>query len=103
MSSAQTPTRRPRKTPEQKALFVERARALRSEGVSWNRIGKELGVASDTVSRWCREAEGPMMLPVALEPRAAEPAGLRLTTPDGFAVEGLDVDEAYMLLESLRC
>ena len=103
MSSAQTSPRQPRKTSEEKARFVERARVLRAEGVSWNRIGKELGVAGETASRWCREAEGPMMLPVELGPKAAVGAGLRLTTPDGFTVEGLDVDAAYMLLDSLRC
>jgi hypothetical protein len=77
---------------------------------SHDRIAGRLGLAQETLSRWIRESAGsndfrqvaivPSTGGRASEP-AAEPAALRVITPHGFIVEGLDLEHLAGLLRVL--
>jgi hypothetical protein len=81
-----------------------------AEGESHRRIAGRLGLEQGTVSRWIRESAGsndfrqvaivPSTGGRASEP-AAEPAALRVITPHGFIVEGLDLEHLAGLLRVL--
>lgn len=63
-------------------------------------VADALGIAPETVRRWClgsAEAEEPVALvPVEVDRVVAK--GLRLVSPRGFVLEGLDVETAAELL-----
>jgi hypothetical protein len=77
---------------------------------SHDRIAGRLGLAQETLSRWMREAAAnsdfrqvaivPSTGSRASEP-AAEPMALRVITPRGFVVEGLDPELLVSLLRVL--
>jgi len=78
------------------------------EGESHTRIAKRLGIAQPTLSRWIREgATGDAgFRAVAIIPSAGPlatplPPSLRLRTPRGFVVEGLDAELLVSLLQVL--
>jgi hypothetical protein len=82
------------------------------DGESHTRIAGRLGLAQPTLSRWMREGvvPGAAVRTVAIVP-AGRPAGLRsgapgaselrLRTPRGFVVEGLDLERLASLLRVL--
>ncbi|MEQ9152747.1 MAG: transposase [Parvibaculum sp.] len=98
--------RRRRWTKAERAHLVRQARVLIADGGSWHSAAKALGVWPSSLQRWDRAASKPSfkpVVPVAATPATATSAStLAVTTPDGFRVEGLDVDAAYLLLEMLR-
>ena len=89
--------------------FVAYAVACAADGESHRRIAERLGLCQATVSRWMREARGARagfrsVAIVPAERRAtrratAMPApSLRLLTPRGFIVEGLEPELLVSLL-----
>lgn len=87
------------------------ALACSADRESHTSIGQRLGILQTTLSRWIREAKGPGeagFRQVAIVPseRRASPRpqqlpALRLLTPRGFIVEGLDAELLAALLRVL--
>lgn len=77
-------------------------------GRSMSSVARGLGVSAATLSRWIETAPGPAhFLPVVVEPVATPPADphvgrLRLISPSGYQLEGLDLDAAICALQRLR-
>lgn len=98
--------RRRRWSEDERAALLQRARALIADGGSWHSAAKALGVWPSSLQRWDRAGSKSSFKPVvpleASPATAQSAASLAVTTPDGFRVEGLDVDAACLLLEMLR-
>ncbi len=96
---------------ELRARVVAYAGACAADGESHRRIAERLGLCQATVSRWMREARGGRggFRSVAIVPTerravpraAAAPSSLRLLTPRGFIVEGLEPELLVSLLRML--
>jgi len=82
--------------------MAEEARRLRESGTSWVEIGRRLDVRPASLQLWLKQAS-PRFLPVKFEPTPTPSRDLVLVTPEGFRVEGLDLEATNELLESLRC
>jgi hypothetical protein len=61
-----------------------------------------LGVRATLLQKWCRGAAPPAFVRVEVEEAAPASGGLRLVSPAGYVVEGLDVVSAAELLRRLR-
>jgi transposase-like protein len=83
---------------------VAAARKRRAEGLAVARIARDLGLRTQTLTRWL-ECPRPSLRPVRVraEPRPMAPAAtsLVLVVPGGFRVEGLDTDAIVRILRSL--
>ncbi len=93
-----------------RARVVAHAVACSADGESHRRIAERLGMRQRTLSRWIRRWRhaGADVRQVAIVPasyrRASPPAdrgALRLLTPHGFVVEGLDPELLVSLLQVL--
>lgn len=93
-----------------RSRIVAYAVACSADGESHQRIADRLGVTQRTLSRWIRRwrQAGAGVRPVAIvastHDRATPPAArtpLRLVSPRGFAVEGLDPELLVSLLQVL--
>ncbi len=92
-----------------KRRVVAYAEVCRGEGESVSAIAQRLGLVEATLCRWLRRdwsAIVPALRPVSLVDDLAggdpaQLAGLRLVSPRGYVVEGLDVQEAAYLLRVL--
>ena len=96
------PARGKRYDSELKKRVIAFAEAERKDGRSWAEIAKELGVAFETVRRWCiaTGAVGRMRVVHVV----AEPSAKRVVTviaPSGYRIEGLSIDEAAALLRAV--
>jgi transposase-like protein len=96
---------------ELRARAVALVGAARRGGRGWDEIAVELGVRATLLQKWCRGAAPPAFVPappalvrVEVEEAAPDPAsgGMRLVSPAGYVVEGLDVVSAAELLRRLR-
>ena len=101
-------THRWRCTAELRSRVVAYAVACVADSESHGRIAARLGLTQSTLSRWIREAgeSDPSFRSVAIVPseqKAARPlpSTVRLLTPRGFVVEGLDADLLASLLQVL--
>jgi AraC-like DNA-binding protein len=77
----------------------------RRQGWNLKAVAAELGVHAWSLSRWTRELEGDGELrKVEVVGHEQNPPGVGLTlvSPEGFRVEGLDVEGARQLLLVLR-
>jgi hypothetical protein len=74
-------------------------RRLREEGKSWFGIGREIGLPSETVRRLCEQSASGFV-PVEVV-RDAVAGGLVVVAPNGYRVEGLDVETVVALLARL--
>lgn len=83
----------------------------RARGQTWSDIATIVGVSAGSLTNWCKQF--PRFLPVTVTDAqtpltshtrdAHHPhRGLVLRTPDGFALEGLDLHDALHLLQALR-
>ncbi len=94
---------------------MRQTQALRAEGQTYLQIQDALGISAPTIRQFLKASGGFLRVevtrdaestPGADEKAATHPAeddsGIRLLTPEGFWVEGLDVDSALGLLRGLR-
>lgn len=96
--------------PVLRAQLIACARAARARGVGWSAIARGLGVSKTGLKRWFAAPPtagrgAPVLRRVRVrsvgEPRASERAELRLVSPQGYRVEGLDLAAAAALLRAL--
>lgn len=77
----------------------------RNTGVTYESVAETLGLAFETVRRWCMGATGgeeraPMLVPVEVVTEARSP--IAIISPSGFRLEGLEPAEAVAALRALR-
>jgi len=93
-----------------RAELIACARAARARGVGWSAVARGLGVSKTGLKRWFAAPPtagrgAPVLRRVrvraASEPRASERSALRVISPQGYRVEGLDVAAAAALLRAL--
>ena len=82
------------------------ARKRRAEGLAVARIAGDLGIGTQTLTRWLRRLpRSPLRrIRVVAGSRPLAPVaatGLVLVAPGGFRVEGLDTDTVAQVLKSL--
>ncbi|MEM7677686.1 MAG: helix-turn-helix domain-containing protein [Myxococcota bacterium] len=103
--------RRRRWDAETKAQLTIEAAKMRAEGMRWTDVAKKLNVLEGSLRKWLEDYESPKevsSLPHDPELIArgivdeTEPGALSVVTPQGFRVEGLDLEGAHMLIEMLR-
>jgi transposase-like protein len=97
------PARGKRYSPELKVRIIEVARGLRADGASWQRIAEDIGIAFETIRRWCIAAEGQgarSMVPVRVVADRAERT-VSVASPAGHRIEGLTLAEAVAVLRAL--
>jgi hypothetical protein len=97
---------------ELRSRVVSFTKACRERGEPYLDIAVRLGVVESTLSRWMRAEraqEEPGFRPVSIVPASERPSetrenpsGLRLITPQGFTVEGLDIESLAYLLQVLQ-
>jgi transposase-like protein len=88
---------------ELKARIIEFARARREDGTSWAQIAEDLGIAFETVRRWCLAAEPATprsMVPVRVVADGADRT-VTIGSPAGYRIEGLTLREAVAVLRAL--
>ncbi|NJL30097.1 MAG: hypothetical protein HC897_20480 [Thermoanaerobaculia bacterium] len=92
-------------------LAVDHCREQRCAGRAWSEIAEELGVSAITLGRWLAAAESmtasappasfhPVEV-VEAEPKAAA-VPLRVVTPGGLQIEGLDFGQVLVLARVWR-
>jgi hypothetical protein len=97
---------------ELRSRIISFARVCRNRGEPYFDISVRLGLVESTLTRWLRTErtqEEPGFRSVSIVP-AREHGGqarqtgpeLRLITPQGFTVEGLDVESLTYLLQALQ-
>jgi hypothetical protein len=84
--------------PELRRQIAAVGRRLRDEGQSWFRIGREIGLPGETVRRLCEAAAGFVAVEVVDDAAAR---ALVVVAPNGYRVEGLDVETVVALLARL--
>jgi hypothetical protein len=96
------PARGKRYSPALKARIIEFAQSRRSEGVSWAAIASDIGIAFETLRRWCMAKPRPSrsMVPVRVVADAAEHT-VSVVSAGGHRVEGLTLHEAVAVLRAL--
>ena len=105
IEQATTGTRR-RRVPEEVKEQVRRyAERRRSQGSSWEAIGRETGLEARKLSAWCRKTREvtpvTTLRPVAVVAKPEPGASLVVVAPSGLRVEGLDVQQAAHLVRLL--
>jgi transposase len=94
--------RRYSETLRQQAIthLAKRQRA----GVGLKQVAEELGVAPWSLYRWATRsrARGGFQEVAVVEPAPRRREGVVVLTPQGFRVEGLDVEDVVRVLSGLR-
>ena len=82
---------------------------MRQAGRRWSEVASELNVLEGSLRKWLEDFENAnhAVRPASAAARALNglnPEGgtVAVTTPDGFRVEGLSIDDAHLLIEMLR-
>jgi transposase-like protein len=84
--------------------IVGRARSLRRQGLSLQRIASSLAMSPKTLANWLRRYQGTLRrVTVTSSPSVAHQSsgGIQIVTPQGYRIEGLSVDEAIALVRAL--
>ncbi len=97
-------------SPQEKIRLSAEALARRERGETWDEIGEALQVRPDSLRRWilrAQEDSEPALRPVTVVSAGSSRAGstgtgLSVVTPDGFRIEGVDLETALRLWRSLR-
>ena len=87
-------------TEEQKisaVRYLEEQRQLHHR--SFISVARELGIRDTVLRRWCKQYPAHDFQPVEIIPSA--PSTIVLKTPQGFQVEGLNIEQAAQLLRAL--
>jgi len=81
---------------------VRYARRRQSQGESVASSARALGVSVENLHRWMKESGESGFRTVTVAPESRESRGsVVLTTPQGFRVEGLSVEELAALIRAL--
>jgi len=97
------PARGKRYSAELRARMIEFAHSRRGEGASWMQISEEIGVAFETLRRWCVPERGPSsraMVPVRVVADRVERT-VSVVSACGHRIEGLTLHEAVDVLRAL--
>ena len=86
-------------SPELRRQIAVTGRRLRDEGKSWTGVGREIGLLPESVRRICEQA-GPGFAPVEVV-GDSQVRDLVIVAPNGYRVEGLDVETVVALLARL--
>ena len=107
--SVTAPRRRRRRwDPEEKHALTLRAYEMRQAGARWSEVASELNVLEGSLRKWLEDFEAASRAEhgeaTVRTLRELNPDGgaIAVTTPDGFRVEGLSVEDAHLLIEMLR-
>ncbi|MGF1469987.1 MAG: hypothetical protein ACFCGT_28010 [Sandaracinaceae bacterium] len=99
--AAHGPKQRGRKVPVPiREQVVALMRRLCASGATRTTVAERLEVSLESLRRWER-AMSPAVVPVEVVAASSRSAGLVVTSPSGFRVEGLDVETAAALLRRL--
>lgn len=96
-----------------RAELVRASHALWASGEPLADIADALGIHVATVTRYLDEdveetevsdlrLPSAGLVPISITESAVATTGLRVTTPDGFVLDGLDVEDAATLIRALR-
>ncbi len=87
---------------ELKARITEFAKKRRREGASWAQIAEDVGIAFETLRRWCiaMGETSPAMVPVHVVPDEAERT-VSVVSPTGYRIEGVSLRDAVAVLRAL--
>jgi len=80
-------------------------RERRQAGATWDGIAEEVGVSRTTLRSWSRASEPAVasLVPVVVAETPSLPnSSLCLTSPSGYRLEGLCIEEAIVVLGALR-
>jgi hypothetical protein len=94
------PGRGKRYSPDLKARIIEFAQSRRDEGASWAEVAGDIGIAFETVRRWCMERKPGAMVPVQVVPDRDE-ATVSVVSAGGHCIEGLTLPNAIAVLRAL--
>jgi hypothetical protein len=86
-----------------KARLIEFSLARRGEGASWVQISGDVGVAFETLRRWCLASEprtSRAMVPVRVVADVADRT-VSIVSGGGHRIEGLTLQEAVAVLRAL--
>ena len=86
---------------ELRGVAVAYLKQRKREGATHERVARELGVASWTLSCWVRDAEERVELVPVEVLESEESATPTLVTPRGYRVEGLSEESLVRLVERL--
>ena len=92
---------------ELKAAAVDHARQAQAAGQSLASVAEDLGLSDQTLRTWVEAKPGGGLRPVVIRPEPNEPPPTStgvpvLVTPEGFRIEGLDLEPLTSLLRTLR-
>jgi len=94
-----------RYSKEFQADVVAAAQKRRAEGIAVAWIARDLGLRTQTLTRWLGSSPRSVLRPVRVlaDTRSQAPAvsNLVLVAPGGFRIEGLDADALVWVLRSL--
>jgi transposase-like protein len=96
--------RRGRRFPaDLRARLQSTTRARWSAGESAAQIAVALGISAETVRRWCEDAHGrsAALVPVQVVEERLPSREVRLISPRGWKLEGLDLQSALAVLQRL--
>ena len=87
---------------ELKARITEFAQERRGEGASWAQIAEDVGIAFETLRRWCiaTGATSRAMVPVHVVSDEAE-RSVSIVSPTGYRIEGISLRDAVAVLRAL--
>jgi hypothetical protein len=96
------PGRGKRYPPALKARIIEFAQSRRGDGASWAEVAGDIGIAFETLRRWCMAAEAKprTMVPVRVVADRDE-ATVSVVSAGGHRVDGLTLPEAIAVLRAL--
>jgi transposase-like protein len=89
--------------PSLKARIIEFARSRRERGASWVQIASEIGVAFETLRRWCVATEhgsSRALVPIAVVAERGD-RSVSVVSAGGYRIEGLTLEEAVSALRAL--
>ena len=89
--------------PSLKARIIAFARSRRDDGASWVTIASEIGIAFETLRRWCIATErgsSHAMVPVEVVGERSDHV-VSVVSAGGHRIEGLTLEEAVSALRAL--
>jgi hypothetical protein len=97
------PARGKRYEPSLKARIIEFARSRREQGASWVQVAAEIGMAFETLRRWCvatGHGSSRALVPVEVVAERGDRT-VSVVSAGGYRIEGLTLEEAVSALRVL--